>query len=83
MKNHLLLRWTFNVAEKLFPKRRIQIANRNTSLSLRRLACILRNPPEDDDVEEISNSTQPTIAAIEAPPIEQTPIASDYNQQRY
>lgn len=56
---------------------------KNTSLSLRRLACILRNPPEDDDVEEITNTTQPTIAAIEAPPVEQTRIASDYNQKRY
>lgn len=48
--------------------------------SPRRLACILRNPPEDDDEEQIKNTTQPTAGAIEAPPVEQT---SQFNHERY
>lgn len=32
----------------------------------------MRNPPEDDDEEQISDTTGSTVAAIEAPPVDQT-----------
>lgn len=48
----------------------------NKKVCLRRLACILRNPPEDDDEEQIPNET-----AIEAPPVDQPP--PQYERERY
>lgn len=49
-----------------------------------RLACIMRNPPEeDDDVEQIRNTTLP-VAAIEGPPMDDSTTHRDqYDRNRY
>jgi hypothetical protein len=43
----------------------------------------MRNPPEDDDVEQIRNTTL-AVAAIEGPPVDgTTPNREHYDRDRY
>ena len=47
-----------------------------------RLACIMRNPPEDDDEEQTINSTL-SVAAIEGPPVDETTPNWEQDRNRF